>query len=258
MRTGWQKQSALRSTSMNAGAVALLAATLATGAPPVLAQGEPAAPSHPAALPFLPTPPLRSYVAIRRLVSENERHHKEAWLVARTELREDGTFTYDVLEEGGSELIRRKVLHEALKKELLVHNDGRARRSGLTADNYEFAAPVAADGVVRVLIEPRRRDDMLVKGTLVTSEEGELLRVEGELVKRPSFWTKSVRMVRQYDRIAGTRVPVRLDMVAQVRLAGTSTFSMIYEYQQINGQLVGDPAAILTRAVATARPASQP
>ena len=79
-------------------------------------------------------------------------------------------------------------------------------------------------------IEPRKREDMLVRGTLLVSPEGELLRVEGDLVKRPSFWTKSVHLVRHYGRVDGTHVPLRLDMVAQVRIVGTSRLSMTYRY----------------------------
>lgn len=189
-------------------------------------------------LPFRPAPPLRSYVAIRRLESMNERHRKEAWLVARTELHPDGTFSYRILDEGGSELIRNRVLRPALEKEADVHRDGRAQRGGLTLHNYVFAAPVVAGGLVRVDLEPRRREDMLMKGAMFTSPDGELVRVEGELVKRPSFWTRSVHVVREYGRVAGTHVPVRLEMTAQVRIVGTSRLTMTYQYLQINGRAV--------------------
>ncbi len=220
--------------------------------PPAHAQSE--ATPQVESLPFRVDPPLRSYVAIRRLESENERHNKEAWLVARTELRPDGSFHYEVLEEGGSEFIRRKVLHEALEKEQAVHREGRTRKSGLTRANYEFSPPVEADGLVRVGLVPRRKDDMLVKGTLVTAPDGEILRIEGELVKRPSFWTRSVRIVRQYDRIDGAHVPVSLDTVAQVRFAGTSTMRIRYEYLEINGKPVsGQPVVNLTRSSSGSR-----
>jgi hypothetical protein len=212
----------------------------------------------PAALPFRSEPPLRSYVAVRRLESRNERHHKEAWLVARTELRADGTFRYEVLEEGGSEFIRTRVLCEAWEKEAAVHRKGRTRRSSLTHDNYEFAEPTPVEGGMRVAIAPRRKDDMLLTGALVMSPEGELLRVEGELVKRPSFWTRSVHVVRRYGRIGGTRVPVRLDTTAQVRLAGRSTMSMTYEYVQINGRPVEDGPVTYTHTSREPRPASRP
>lgn len=128
------------------------------------------------------------------------------------------------------------------------------RRGGLTADNYEFAAPQSSGDVLQVALTPRRKDEMLVKGTLTTSVDGELLRVEGELVKRPSFWTRSVHLVRRYGRVDGTHVPVRLDTRAQVLMAGPSTLSMTYEYLEINGRSVsaaGRPASETARLVAT-------
>ncbi len=210
-----------------------------------------------ARLPFTPEPPVLSYVAIRRFESANVRHRKEAWLVARTELKDGDTFSWQVLEEGGSELIRKRVLRAALEKEEQVHRDGRARRGGLTADNYVFSAPTSVDGELRVLIEPRRREDMLVKGSLVMAPTGELLRVEGQLVKRPSFWTRSVRLVRHYGRVEGTHVPVRLDMDAQVLIVGASRLSMTYRYLEINGRPVhddGQAVATLTRTAGGTRP----
>lgn len=230
----------------------------ASGQAPPQAQPSTAAASAAAdGVPFTPAPPVRSYVAIRRLHSENERHHKNAWLVARTELKEDGTFTWQVLEEGGSELIRNRVLHEALEKEEQVYRDGRARRGGLTTANYLFSSPTPHEGALRVGLEPRRREDMLLRGALLMAPDGELLQVEGDLVKRPSFWTKSVHLVRHYGRVDGTHVPLRLDMVAQVRLVGTSRLSMTYQYLQINGRpVVHDPQRVelLTRAGSSARP----
>lgn len=229
---------------------------LGTPAPPAVAQEAP----HIASVPFRPAPPLRSYVAIRRLESSNERHDKQAWLVARTELRSDGTFSYRVLDEGGSELIRKRVLHPALEREAEVHRSGRSRRGGLTPENYEFAAPQPAGDVVQVALTPRRKEEMLVKGTMTTSADGELLRVEGELVKRPSFWTRSVHLVRKYGRVDGTHVPVRLDTRAQVLMVGPSTLSMTYEYVEINGQPVSqagrrspETARLLAASDATGR-----
>ena len=238
METCVQQHSALTAGAVRALACGALLLVFAPG--PGSAWAQDATPVDPttAALPYRPAPPLRSYVAVRRMHSTNERHRKDAWLVARTELRADGTFTFQILEEGGSEFIRNRVLREALEKEAEVHKDGSARRGGITAENYEFSTPTPGEGIVRIGLVPRRKQDMLLKGTMVTSAEGELLRVEGELVKRPSFWTKSVHLVRHYGRVGGAHVPVRLDMRAQVRLVGTSTLTVSYEYEQINGQPV--------------------
>jgi hypothetical protein len=62
------------------------------------------------------------------------------------------------------------------------------------------------------------------------------VRVEGRLARNPSFWTTGVHFVRQYARVAGTTVPLRVDSLTQVRVAGASTLSIVYEYEMVNGQ----------------------
>ena len=218
-------------------ALACAALTVPSPVSVVHAQDAPPSSITSTAVTFKPEPPLSSYVAIRRLESANERHNKAAWLVVRTCLK-DETLTWDVLDEGGSELIRKRVLRETLDREVEAYRDGSSRRGGLTDENYTFSPPSPAEGGVRVGIEPRKRQDMLIKGEMLLSPEGMLLRVEGDLVKRPSFWTKAVHLVRQYGRVEGTHVPLRIDLVAQVRLVGTSRLSMTYQYLEINGRPV--------------------
>ena len=237
---------------------ALACAALTTPSPVWVVHAQDAPPSSVTSttVAFKPEPPLSSYVAIRRLESANERHNKAAWLVVRTCLK-DGVLTWDVLEEGGSELIRKRVLRETLEREVQANNDGASSRGGLTQDNYTFSEPMATEGGVRVAIEPRKRQDMLVKGEMLLSPEGTLLRLEGDLVKRPSFWTKSVHLIRQYGRVEGTHVPVRIDIVAQVRLVGTSRLSMTYRYLEINGRPVRDVSSetsLITRATGVRAP----
>ena len=43
---------------------------------------------------------------------------------------------------------------------------------------------------------------------LLTAEAADLVRMEGLLVKRPSFWTRKVQIVSDYGRIGGVRVPI--------------------------------------------------
>lgn len=255
--TGALARSASRIGWAGPSLLACAALSLPISVPLAHAQETPATALATPGVPFRREPPLRSYVAIRRMESVNDRHRKEAWLVVRTQLREDGAYTWQVLGEGGSELIRNRVLRPALEREAQAHRDGRSKRGGLTTDNYTFSAPSPVEGGMRVGIEPRKREDMLVRGTLLVSADGELLRVEGDLVKRPSFWTKAVHLVRHYGRVQGAHVPLRLDMVAQIRLVGTSRLSMTYQYLEVNGQAVPDsasPTVVVTEAAGTRAP----
>jgi hypothetical protein len=46
---------------------------------------------------------------------------------------------------------------------------------------------------------------------------------------------------RRYERIRGVRMPVSLQSVARVLVAGKSTFTVTYQYETVNGQHVGSP-----------------
>jgi len=113
-------------------------------------------------------------------------------------------------------------------------------QSALTPANYEFLemSPVH-NGMVRINVKPKRSHVMLINGHLVVeSDSADLVRVEGELSKRPSFWTRRVRVIREYDRIAGIHVPISMKSTADVIVVGSSSFSMDYKYAEINGKPV--------------------
>jgi hypothetical protein len=182
--------------------------------------------------------PLISYRALRTLEASARGGRFEARLTVWTSLDPVEGFQYSIVEETGSKIVGRKVLRAALDAERSLRVAGEFGRGALTAANYEFAAPEsAADGLVRIAIHPKRRDTMLVDGTILVTEDGaDLVRVEGLLVKRPSVWTRRVEIQRHYARIAGVRVPVSMQSTARVLLVGTSTFSMTYEYESVNGE----------------------
>jgi hypothetical protein len=180
--------------------------------------------------------PLVSYRGTRRLEGRNERFDVSGWMEIEAELTEDG-FHYRVLDEGGSDLIRHRVFRAMLENEQQLFASGDAERSGFTSANYELTTAGAGEaGIVKLFVHPKRRDVTLIDGAVyVTDTDADLVRVEGELAKNPSFWTRHVQVVKQYARISGLRVPVRVESTAQMRLVGTSSLTMTYDYSMING-----------------------
>ena len=223
--------------------IALTTLTTAESAPP-------AASIEPVLNRFLarPNEPLVQYRGTRRLEGRSARMNLDGWMEVATELGEDG-FHYRVLAEGGSEMIRRRVFHSMLESEQRAFATGDAERSGFTDTNYELTlAPTDEAGLVKLFARPKRRDVMLIDGAVfVTAADADLVRVEGRLAKNPSFWARRVEVVKQYGRIGGLRVPVRVDSTAQMRLAGTSTLTMTYAYEMINGVTVAPSHAIAAR-----------
>jgi hypothetical protein len=187
-------------------------------------------------------PPVE-YRALRRLEAQNEKFKQSAWMLAWTEYDHVSGFRYQIVGEGGSGYIRTRVLRAALEGEQKIWADRQPQKASFNHDNYMFDPGAASpDGLAAVGVKPKRKDVLLVEGAIfVQPDDGELSRIEGKLSKTPSFWTRRVDVVRRYERKGGVRVPVAIESVAHVLIAGRSTFKMTYEYQTINGQHVGDP-----------------
>jgi hypothetical protein len=179
-----------------------------------------------------------AYRATRRL--EARHGSSVGWLVAETEFAPATGFRYTITSAGGSDRIRDKVLKAVLDGERAAIASGDRTRATLAPCNYEFA-PTGIDGSGLALVQltPRRKDHALVDGTLFLQPvDGEIVRVKGRLAKSPSFWVKTVDIVRTYDRIADVVMPVALDSSAQLRMLGSASMRMTYTYHEIDGRPV--------------------
>jgi hypothetical protein len=185
--------------------------------------------------------PLVSYRAIRHLSASTRGGRMQASMVVVTTLDPVRGFSFEVTSAEGSGLIQKKVLLAALEAEqTAVQSSTNKAQSALTRANYEFLGIMPLDAnLVQVDVRPRRKHVMLVNGALVIeSDSADLVRVEGDLSQRPSFWTRKVHVVREYDRVGGVHVPVSMSSTADVLIVGSSSFSMTYRYSQINGKAV--------------------
>jgi hypothetical protein len=184
--------------------------------------------------------PLVQYRALRRLTASTRGGRLSATIEAWTTLDPVKGFTYQVVSEAGSPLIRRRVLLAALEAEQKSQMASDRDEAALTAANYDFLGVKAASPhLVQVDVSPKRRHVMRVNGSVFLEEESaDLVRIEGELSKRPSIWTRRVQISREYRRIDGVHVPVAMNSNADVLVVGASTFSMTYTYVEINGQQV--------------------
>ena len=186
--------------------------------------------------------PPPSYRALRHLEARSEQRQSTAWMDVWTEADASG-FRYQVASQGGSGYIRSRVFTAALEAERKISATGTAHLAAITPDNYVFEDRGAEpSGLAWVGLTPRRKALMLVQGSIfLRPEDGDLVRIQGSLAKPPSFWIRHVDIDRRYERIAGVRMPVSLQSVARVLVAGTSTFTVTYQYETVNGQHVGSP-----------------
>lgn len=195
---------------------------------------------------------LVSYQALRHMSVVARGGKMRASMVAETWLDPVSGFRYVVREEEGSGFLRSRVLHPVLEAERLAQARDKGSHGALTGANYVFTVgSLTAEGTLQVGIKPRRKDELLMDGSIYLQSDADLVRMEGLLVKRPSFWTRKVHIVRHYARIAGMRVPVSTGSTADILFAGQSTFSMAYEYETINGTAIDPGVARSAAASAT-------
>jgi hypothetical protein len=181
------------------------------------------------------------YRALRRLEASSKKLGASAWMDVWTDLDPAG-FKYEVATEGGSGYIRKKVLRAWLDAEQKMVRDQEPQRAQVDLSNYTIVDDGMTDGVATLIIKPRRKDVLLIDGRIfVNPLDGDLLRIEGRLSKKPSFWTRKVEISRRYGRLAGVHVPLEIESDAQIFIAGPSTFRMTYEYETIDGERVGSP-----------------
>ena len=142
--------------------------------------------------------PLISYRGTRRLEGRNERFNVSGWMEIATELTAGG-FHYRVIDEGGSDLIRKRVFRSMLENEEQVFASGDAARSSFTSINYELTPGDSVEpGLVKLFARPKRKDVTLIGGAVyITDTDADLVRVEGQLAKSPSFWTRRIEVVKQ-------------------------------------------------------------
>lgn len=191
-------------------------------------------------------PPARAYVAVRRLEARIERSGKHGWMDVRTTYGGDGRFTYEVLQEGGSDQVRNRALRPTLKREQELVEKGAALSMPALLANYDCTEPQPdQSGFVRVAIRPREPSRHLVNGTLLWEpQSGAIVRLAGRLSKSPSFWVSDVEMDWEYAPVAGVVLPTAVHARAKVKFVGPSTFDMTYRYISVNGHPVSAVTAV--------------
>jgi len=186
------------------------------------------------------------YCAVRRLEASGS--GQRAWLDVRTDFREGAGLRYDVTAEGGSGYIRARVLRSLLDEERSLIARGATAEVSISRDNYSFSPErIDDEGLAVIGLKPLRREPALISGRMFVTLDGDLVRVEGRLVRNPSFWVSRATMLRSYRRVNGMTMPVSLESRAQLRLFGSSTLRMTYQYTSVDDQPVDVPSEVSLR-----------
>lgn len=182
-----------------------------------------------------------AYRAFRRLDAGVAGSAKHGWIEVWTEFNPDRGFTFEVVDEGGHEYVRNKVLRKVLLNEQQLIARGFPLRAPLDAHNYSFEdGGTNGAGLQRVVLKAVRKAHGIVNGALLLAPGEEYVaRLEGRLVKSPSFWVKDVDVTWSFAELGGHALPVEMTSSGRIRMIGRSTFKMTYEYESIDGRPTG-------------------
>lgn len=189
-----------------------------------------------------------TYRAFRRLEAGHPGSNKYGWMEVWTEHQPGTGFTYEVVREGGYDYVRNKVLRGVLKGEAQLIAHGLPLRAPIVARNYSIEdGGITESGLLRLLLRPARKSEGIVNGSALVEPDGSVTRIEGRLVKSPSFWVRDVDVTWKFARIGETVVPTELSSSARVRFYGRSNFTMTYDYVSVEGRAVAGASRVALR-----------
>ena len=176
---------------------------------------------------------LRGYTASRRYVLENQRHHKRAEMLVRMTCLGDGSKQFETISETGWSGARKHVFPRLLEAEAEASRPGLRERSRLIPENYLFemagADYVDERRVYVIAITPKTPNKYLMQGKIwIDADDYAIVRIDGKPAKNPSFWTKSVHFVHNYEKQGSFWFPVSDRSVTDVRIFGSTEVTIEY------------------------------
>jgi hypothetical protein len=172
---------------------------------------------------------LTGYAAIRRYTAASGKHHAE--MLVGVTCASDGSEDFNVLSEEGSGWIRGHIFRRLLKEETEASRRGTRDSTRITPENYDFqiiGQETLDTGPAYVLaIAPRTENKYLIDGKIwVDAKDFSIVRVEGQPARNPSFWVRSVNIVRTYQRVGPFWFADSTDTISQIRIFGRSELTI--------------------------------
>lgn len=158
---------------------------------------------------------------------------RSAGMVVDVRYESPGTKEFTIRSESGSKVIIDKVFKKLLQSEKEALIDDNARHTALNRENYKFAQvgyENTPTGALYVLsVEPRTKNKFLYRGRIwVDAEDFAVVRLQGEPVKNPSFWTKDTKIEQTYLKVGDFWFPASNRTTSSIRMGGRAYLTIDY------------------------------
>ncbi|MBI4455600.1 MAG: outer membrane lipoprotein-sorting protein [Acidobacteria bacterium] len=176
---------------------------------------------------------LVGYSGMREYQAGNGLTRARAEMRVKVIFHNPGSKDFTIISENGSKVIRKRVFLPAMEAEKDAMRSDLRQRSAITPDNYDFTLVGTEDlrdhRCFVLEARPKRKDKYLLRSQIwIDAADYSVVRIKGELVKLPSFWTRKVRFMRDYQKVGDFWLPMRDESITQLLILGRSTMTVRY------------------------------
>jgi hypothetical protein len=137
----------------------------------------------------------------------------------------------------GDKFVKSNVIARVLQSEVDHLEKDDATQTAIAPANYKFSYKGQADTqghLVHVFqVKPHHKRPGLFKGRIyLDARSGSLVRVEGNIVKSPSFFVKHIQFEQEYADFESFTLPVHNHTEARARIVGRTIIDITYSNYQ--------------------------
>lgn len=149
------------------------------------------------------------------------------------------TLEFTALHYSGDGFVKSNVITRLLQSEVdHVKQDDRSS-TAVNEKNYKFSykgsGPLNGRVVHVFQVKPRKKRPGLFKGKIfLDASTGSVVRVEGSVVKSPSFFVRKIEFVQDYAEVGAFTLPVHVHSDAIARVIGRTVVDMYHrDYEPV-------------------------
>ncbi len=147
----------------------------------------------------------------------------------------------------GDGFVKTNVISRLLQSEVDHVQKENPADTAVSGENYRFfykgVKNIEGHDVHDFQVKPRHKSPGLFKGHLFLDvHTGSLRRMEGSVVKSPSFFVKNLEFTQDFDDVDGFTFPTQLRSSAKARIIGKTLVTIVHREYKVTKSLAADTA----------------
>lgn len=153
------------------------------------------------------------------------------------------SLSYTSVHFEGDRFVKSNVILKLLQSEVDHVRKGDEGATAISEQNYKLSykgTETLNDHQALVFhVKPRRKVPGLFKGRIfLDASTGSMLRMEGAIVKSPSFFVRDINFVQDFEDVQGFTLPTELHTTARARMVGHTVVNVIHRSYKLHTALV--------------------